>query len=432
MTRLYLIYISLLGLSLSFAGCDSLIYDDQKNPQSEPVVYLSVTKAQAEGLETLNADDVEYEDRVHDLAMLVFDSSSGIKVGEYFDENIPISEKDKSFIVQLNPGPGQRDFYFVANMPIAALKSITTRSAMESYMNTFRDLDTDLYLNATETKGFPMSRIYKNQTITQGGNIYSPLPFRPNGEDRVKLIRVLARLEVKIDGSTTNLGVKSIYYKNAYRQFSLQSPLTPIAPIYYEDKPLKKVDNSFIYYMPEALMSAPSWSASSHKPVNYFVIETLNGTLYEIPIITYDGTIAESDYLSFATGNQTEKPDYNIYRNHHYFFSIKKLQTIEIIYSIDPWKIKQSATYMGYGYNVGIDEDGKITISNTIEACAPHDIVLKTVAPFKFSDNTTEKSFNNFDPTASVGYTLSTIPSVGDGSYLQVYYNDALVKTFSK
>ena len=172
MTRLYLIYISLLGLSLSFAGCDSLIHDDQKNPQSEPVVYLSVTKAQAEGLETLNADDVEYEDRVHDLAMLVFDSSSGIKVGEYFDENIPISEKDKSFIVQLNPGPGQRDFYFVANMPIAALKSITTRSAMESYMNTFRDLDTDLYLNATETKGFPMSRIYKNQTITQGGNIY--------------------------------------------------------------------------------------------------------------------------------------------------------------------------------------------------------------------------------------------------------------------
>lgn len=113
-------------------------------------------------------------------------------------------------------------------------------------------------------------------------------------------------------------------------------------------------------------------------------------------------------------------------------FLLKKLQTIEIIYSIDPWKIKQSATYMGYGYNVGIDEDGKITISNTIEACAPHDIVLKTVAPFKFSDNTTEKSFNNFDPTASVGYTLSTIPSVGDGSYLQVYYNDALVKTFSK
>lgn len=113
-------------------------------------------------------------------------------------------------------------------------------------------------------------------------------------------------------------------------------------------------------------------------------------------------------------------------------FLTKKLQTIEIIYSIDPWKIKQSATYMGYGYNVGIDEDGKITISNTIEACAPHDIVLKTLAPFKFSDNTTEKSFNNFDPTASVGYTLSTIPSVGDGSYLQVYYNDALVKTFSK
>jgi hypothetical protein len=37
-----------------------------------------------------------------------------------------------------------------------------------------------------------------------------------------------------------------------------------------------------------------------------------------------------------------------------------------------------------------------------------------------------------FDPTASVEYDLSSIPNVGDGSYLQVYYNDALVKTFSK
>ncbi|WP_296946823.1 fimbrial protein [uncultured Dysgonomonas sp.] len=287
MTRLYLIYISLLGLSLSFAGCDSLIYDDQKKPQSEPVVYLSVTKAQAEGLETLNADDIEYEDRVHDLAMLVFDSSSGTKVGEYFDENIPLSEKDKSFIVQLNPGPGQRDFYFVANMPIAALKSITTRSAMESYINTFRDLDTDLYLNATETKGFPMSRIYKNQTITQGGNIYSPLPFRPNGEDRVNLIRVLAKLEVKIDGSTTNLGVKNIYYKNAYRQFSLQSPLTPIVPIFYEDKPSTKTDN---------LVSSNDWTAwSATGSVSSYTLD--QGNVTNLTLTTY---INERDNASSA------------------------------------------------------------------------------------------------------------------------------------
>ncbi len=431
MVKLNTIYITLISILILFSGCDSLIYDNHDKSQvQKPVVYLSITKAQAAGLETLNADDIDYEDRVHDLALLVFDPSTGAKVCEYFDENILFSEKEKTFTVALTPG--QRDFYFVANMPIAALKSINSRSEMDIYMNTLRDLDTDLYLNASETKGFPMSRVYKNQTVSEGGNMYSPLPFRPDGEDKVRLIRVEAKLEVIIDGLAANIGVKNIYYKNAYRQFSLSSLITPPTPVYYEDKPLKKVNNSYIYYMPEALMTAPSWSTSAHKPINYFTIETLNGTFYEVPIITYDGIIAENDYISFATGNQTEKPDYNIYRNRHYSFTIKNLQTIEIVYDIDPWQVKQSATYMGYGYNVGVDENGKITISNTIDACAPHAVKLQTVAPFKFSDNTTEKTFVSLDTNASVEYTLSSIPSIGSGAYLQVYYNDALVKTFSK
>lgn len=431
MVKLNTIYITLISILILFSGCDSLIYDNHDKSQAQkPVVYLSITKAQAAGLETLNADDVDYEDRVHDLAMLVFDPTSEAKVCEYFDEDIPFSEKEKTFTVALTPG--KCDFYFVANMPIAALKSINSISEMETYMNTLRDLDPDLYLNASETKGFPMSRVYKDQTVSEGGSMYSPLPFRPDGEDKVRLIRVEAKLEVIIDGLAANIGVKNIYYKNAYRQFSLSSLITPPTPVYYEDKPLKKVNNSYIYYMPEALMTAPNWSVSAHKPINYFIIETLSGTSYEVPIITYDGIIAENDYISFATGKQTEKPDYNIYRNRHYSFTIKNLQTIEIVYDIDPWQVKQSATYMGYGYNVGVDDNGKVTISNTIDACAPHAVKLQTVAPFKFSDNTTEKTFVSLDTNASVEYTLSSIPSIGSGAYLQVYYNDALVKTFSK
>ena len=431
MVKLKTTYITIISILILFSGCDSLIYDNHDNSQvQKPVVYLSITKAQAAGLETLNADDVDYEDRVHDLAMLVFDSSTEAKVCEYFDEDILFSEKEKTFTVALTPG--SRDFYFVANMPIAALKSINSRSEMETYMNTLRDLDPDLYLNASETKGFPMSRVYKNQTVSEGGNIYSPLPFRPDGEDKVRLIRVEAKLEVIIDGLAANIGVKNIYYKNAYRQFSLSSLITPPTPVYYEDKPLKKVNNSYIYYMPEALMAAPVWSASAHKPINYFIIETLSGTFYEVPIITYDGIITENDYLSFARGSLTEKPDYNIYRNRHYSFTIKNLQTIEIVYEIDPWQVKQSAIYMGYGYNVGVDENGKVTISNTIDACAPHVVKLQTVAPFKFSDNTTEISFSSLDTTASEEHILNSIPSTGSGVYLRVYYNDALVKTFSK
>lgn len=429
MTRIQLLYILLISILIAFSGCQSQTDDDSSTTDPQSIVYLSVTRAQVDGLETFNADDEDYEDRVHDMAMLVFDSSTGTKVGEYFDEHIALSEKDKSFVIQLTPG--KRNFYFVANMPVNELKKITTQSDMDVYMNTFSDLDPDLYLSASEDKGFPMSRVYRNQIITEGGSLYSPQPFRPDNEDRVKLIRVVAKLDVRIDTSGNNLDVKNVYYKNASRQFSLTSPLEGRVQVYYEDKPLKKVNNTYLYYIPEALMISPSWpTAVNHRPINYFVIETLDGTQYEIPIVTYDGTIPEKDYLSFAMGNTTEKPDYNVYRNRHYLYTIKKLETLEIVYTIDPWHVVENSTYMGYGYNVEVSEDGNVTISNTIEACDPHKVTLETVGDFKFSDGTTTKTFTDADPQSSVQYVLSLVPT--SGTYMKVYYNGNLVKTFSK
>lgn len=435
--KLKIRYIFLFFLPLMLAACDSFIYENQDwiDGQSKGQdIYLSVTRAQAADTETINEDAADYEDRVHDLALLVFDSSTGEKVCEYFDEGIPFTEKEKTFTVKMTTG--QRDFYFVANMPVVALKAISTKSAMDSYMATFRDLDLDLYLSATQSKGFPMSRIYLSQTVSEGGNIYQPKPFRPvvNGtqENRIRLIRSVAKLEVVIDGASIGSGVKNIYYKNAYRQFSLLSEVYPATVGYYEDKPLKKVGNSYLYYMPEAMMVTPSWSATDHKPINYFLIETLDGTFYGIPIITDNRTITDTDYLAFATGQNTDKPDYNIYRNRHYYYVIKKLQTIEVIYTIDPWTIKKSATYMGYGYNVNVDDDGSVTVNNTVDVCAPHSVKLRTIPPFTFDDGTTEKIFDTLATDASSVYTLSSVPKTGDGAYLEICYNDNPVKTFSK
>ena len=422
---------------LVLGACDSLIYDDREGAhetEEGPVVYLSVTKAQAAGLESLNADAADYEDRVHDLALLVFDSATGEKVGECFDENIPFGVKEKSFTVKLTPGT--RDFYFIANMPMTELKAIGSKGVMQTYMSSLRNLDAGLYLGATESRGFPMSRTYLNQTVSEGGNIYQPKPFRPvvNGteENRVKLIRAVAKLEVVIEGASIGSGVKNIYYKNAYRQFGLIPDMYPATVGYYEDKLLKKVGNSYLYYMPEAMMmnTNPVWSVADHKPVNYFSIETLDGKSYDIPVITDDRTITDTDYLAFATGQNTDKPDYNIYRNRHYYYVIKKLQTIEIIYTIDPWTVKKSATYMGYGYNVNVDNDGNITISNTIEVCDPHHVTLKAINGCTFSDAALTKEFIKTSPTDKEDYTLTNIPQ--SGNYLEVYYNGILVKTFSK
>ncbi len=424
-------------------ACDSFIFENQDEIDKQTKgqeVYLSVTRAQAADTETINEDETNYEDRVHDLALLVFNSSpKGEKVCQYFDEGIPFTEKEKTFTVKMTSGT--RDFYFVANMPIEDLKKISTKSEMDNYMAAFRDLHTDLYLAATKDKGFPMSRVYLNQTISEGGNIYQPKPFRPvvNGtpEDKVRLIRSVAKLEVVIDGASIGSGVKNIYYKNAYRQFSLLSEVSSVTVGYYdEDKPLKKVDNSYLYYMPEAMMVTPSvtpsWSTTDHKPINYFLIETLDGHHYEIPIITDNRTITATDYLAFATGQNTDKPDYNIYRNRHYYYVIKNLQTIEVIYTIDPWTVKTSTTYMGYGYNVNVDDDGYVTVSNTVDVCAPHSVKLKTISPFTFDDGTTEKIFDTLAADASSGYRLKPTPQTDDGAYLEVYYNDNPVKTFSK
>lgn len=435
--KLKIRYIFLCFLPLLFMACDSFIFENQDGIDMQTKgqdVYLSVTRAQAADTETINEDETNYEDRVRDLALLVFDSSTGEKVCEYFDEEISFTEKEKTFTVKMTSG--QRDFYFVANMPIVALKTISTKSEMNNYMTTFSNLDTDLYLAATKDKGFPMSRVYLDQTISEGGNIYQPKPFRPvvNGteESRVRLIRSVAKLEVVIDGASIGSGVKNIYYKNAYRQFSLLSEVYSATVGYYEDKPLKKVGNSYLYYMPEAMMVTPSWSTTDHKPINYFLIETLDGTFYEIPIITDNRTITDTDYLAFATGQNTDRPDYNIYRNRHYYYVIKKLQTIEVIYTIDPWTVKTNTTYMGYGYNVNVDDDGSVTVSNTVDVCAPHSVKLRTIPPFTFDDSTTEKIFDTLATDGSSGYTLNPTPQVGNGAYLEIYYNDNPVKTFSK
>lgn len=436
MNKINWIHPTLIAILLLLASCGKSIYEEADQDDSKPAVYLSVTRAaHSNGTESINEDAIDFEDRVHDMMMLVFDSNTGALIGSYIDNNIPISETSKTFVVKLTPG--QRDFYFVANMPLGGLTGIKTRTEMDTYLKLFRDLDTALYLKATETKGFPMSRVYTNQTITEGGRIDNPTPFKPDNEERVLLRRAVAQLQVDLEGSAVTFGVKSIYYKNAYRQFSLHSPNNiSSTPTFYAEangNPMKKVGNSYFYYMPEALMNTPAWGAGDHKPINYFVIETTNGTTYEVPIITHEGAIAGGNYLKFARGEETTKPDWQIFRNRRYVYTVKNLQNIEIDYTIDPWTVVRNSLYMGYGYNVEVGEDGKVVIRNTIDACAPHKVVLKTVGAFKFADGTAEKSFEILTPDASSDtYTLNPVPTVGSGDYLQVWFNGELVKTFKK
>ena len=425
MGNMKLVYIVIVGLLFTLASCSKDVPPDID--KSDSVVYLAITRAQI--TDAINEDTEDSEDRVYDLALLVFDSETGEKVCEYFDENISVSEKEKTFNILLTPG--KRDFYFVGNMPMRVLKGISDKAEMKTYMNELRGLDESLYSGATSEKGFPMSRVYTDLKVTEGGTLFEPLPFNPEGENKVRLIRVVAKLEVDLTG--LGVDIENVLYKNAYSQYSLQ-PLLPLTTHaqYHSNIKLKKKDpikEIYSCYIPEVLLDGSiKWNANTeHKPINYFVIETKQGANYEIPIITYDKTQPVQNYLDYAT---TGDPDYSIYRNRHYKYVFSRSVGIEVLYNVTEWNHVKKSTFMGYWFNVEL-EGNKVSINNTVNACAPHLVELKTLNGCVFEDDETiTKTFTDPSITANIDYTLKNIPASGD--YLEVYYCGFKVKTFSK
>src|SRR5690554_262196 len=465
------IYIAVAVLLLSLLGCEKLIYDEttEDTSGSNPKVYLSVTTRAAQTnsgfRSSINTTGTNFEDHVHSLAMVIFESESDNVVGEpYFNSNLGSGVSTYAFTVEMKPG--NYDFYFIANVTELEtdIKNITNRTDLVNLMNTLRSLEADLYTGATNTKGFPMARVYMGQKVNAGGTVYQPLPFKPKFESSdiqdvittynesgttrefVELIRVVAKLEINFDEISAGI-VDEVKYHNAFGEYSLIPQLLPISsPEYVGDAVLAPIAgrNTYVCYMPEALMgNSITWEADpgDNKPINYFSITTLGGDVYNVPIITTDNDIIYSEnYLAKATGTDASfTPNYNIYRNHHYKFTVKIHQGIEILYTINPWNLVEKQLFMGYGYNVEIDEEGNITVSNTIDDCLPHKISFEAINGAYFStagdnervfgfstdDTTVEPNFDasKLKTTYFEEYAINTEGVTGGIPYLNIYYN---------
>lgn len=86
MNKINWIYTTLIATLLLLASCGKLTDEQTDEEDSKPAVYLSVTRAaHSNGTESINEDKIDFEDRVHDMMMLVFDSNTGALIGSYID-----------------------------------------------------------------------------------------------------------------------------------------------------------------------------------------------------------------------------------------------------------------------------------------------------------------------------------------------------------
>lgn len=470
-----IIYTAIIVLLLSTWGCDKLIYDDNPTTDNSPTVHISVNLRAVEQGDTRSINfDGNYEDAVHTLAMIIFESGEDKIYSSYFNNNIGSDPTaTHAFSVELKAGK-KYDFYFVANVPdlpqTIANGDIVNRDQVNSYLTKLNVLHPDLYKGASKMgqgAAFPMARVYMNQNIPSGGTVYQPKPFHPqqyeaesstvvvnsvgSGDvtsDYVELIRVVAKLEVNIEG-TEHIAISKIYYKNAFAQYSLNAQSQPIdenaSGKYYEDNvDLNSVEaGKYWMYVPEALMNNATWvEGGTNKPINYFVIEMEDGTKYEVPIITTKDYAFADGYMAYAK-EKSYNEKYNIFRNHIYRYTIKNLtKGIEINYEVNPWNKVTKTLYMGYGYNVEIDENGKVTITNTIDDCIPHKVVLKALGNAYFGDDANNKTIEYgytskeeiTDGADKKGYSENfQLNGISEsGPYLEIWYNGTKVKTLSK
>lgn len=394
--------LAITGLLL-FVSCKSEIDEIRAD---EKVVYMTFQMGFAENNKaatraqgpnpSINTDDPDWEDYVNKLAVLAFESAgAGAKVAEEYTGLSFFTIKMK---------PGSYDFYFIANYPDTDEASIKgmNKAAIETYLQKTAEFQS---FQGAKTSGvlFPMARVYRNQTVTEGGTYANPLPFKPNvgaladkqlkpislfGQDwqgttiqeKINLVRANAKIELNISGEGKT-DIAKIEYVNAAQNYTFaQLPETSLTG------QTVAATQSFAYtlpagtenlvtklYVPERLFAATEtkgWDTAADAPqggVNYIQITMTSGRIYKIPVIS-NGPLSGSaeSYLAFARDNT--KADYNIIRNNHYYYNIHipmDAKEIEVKAVVLPWTLVESEmSYQEPSYSTDIsfpEGGGEIT-----------------------------------------------------------------------
>lgn len=412
-TKVYtsvLFTVALLGVLL--AGCRKSGVDDLI-PGAGGKTYLQfsmtgihpqVVTTRAQGDQpSIHTDTEDYEDYVGEIAVLIYEASSGSLLKSYFTTY-------QSFVMELEPDVSKRyHFCFVANYPKSwrnTLESLHTYDALRTTLREFKDFGTKqstggtaavipLYDGASEDNLFPMSRIYENQSIPRGGSETSPIPFNPTvtasgsltpisswttdketgtTQQFVNLVRTSAKVSLNVSGEglsdITKIELCNIASKHSFME---STPPNDVDMSHIENTPrlFRKSDNisdnllsggrvfRTEMYLPERLIGKGDRLTKGWDPINntpfgrpiYIRVEMKSGQAYLIPVITAspsDWAIHGYDYsyLDLARNKiQGKDADYSIVRNRHYDFDISVPadgKEIVVGYKVMPWTLVES------------------------------------------------------------------------------------------
>ena len=370
-TRVSLILVCFLTL-FSCKSDNELI----QGAEEEGIVYLLISRDQftpgtnQEG--SINSDLEHYDDRVNSLAVFIFDAqdSESKAVATLFDDEIPETTQNLNYTFKLKEGVF--DFYFIANLSKKSINHLISKTEVEGFMRERRQLPEYLVSGANKLKGFPMARVYRNQLVEAGGTVDNPIPFKPSGEDKVNLIRAVAKLEIELTGDVSQFELLKL--RNGQTEYSLtsNSSLPLKETLHYHE--FKKVSESkflFRLYLPELLLKNNeskvwSWqSVDDQEYINYLTIRSRDNR-YEIPLVANGEQAPQGKYLDFARGKiEGATPDYSLERNQYYKLEVKLPETalpeeeLTIRAKVMPWTWHEVENH---------DNDGKeITEFPTLE-----------------------------------------------------------------
>ena len=178
---------------------------------------------------------------------------------------------------------GTYDFYFIANYTDTndAIKA-KSKSEIDAYLQAAAE-----FVSFQGAKSpnplFPMARVYRNQTVAEGGTYANPTPFKPNvgaaaqlepissygqdwqgvaTQDRVNLIRANAKIELNISGDGKN-DIQKIEYVNAAKNYtfaqlaetSLPGQALLATPLEFDFSKPVTTDFTTKLYVPERLFA---------------------------------------------------------------------------------------------------------------------------------------------------------------------------------